>query len=266
MTGVQTCALPIYTTYQRNNLSLIYSNTFYGTSDRSRPVKFTAGITGNIGGYDSKADPDAFKETYTKIKDNTVRANVEVNWLLNLSWITNVDFSASAVYSDQNRAVNTNKSSASSTSALHGKEEGYFVSTAYNVNPKAEIILREAGYWYELQRVDSRPFDYSAALKANWAHTFGSVNNKLKAGVEFSGSGNFGAGEYYDDLSVAPTWRTYPYNEVPFINNLAAYAEDNVVIPAGQGFIDLKAGLRSEWTFVSNSGYGTVSRDRKSVV
>ncbi|MCI2082082.1 MAG: TonB-dependent receptor [Bacteroidales bacterium] len=248
-----------YTTYQRNNVSLIYSNTFYGRNGTSEPVRFTAGITGNIGGYDSEADPDAFKETYTKIKDNTLRGNVDVNWLLNRPWITSVEFSASAVFSDDDESINTNKSSASSSSALHGKEEGYYVSTAYDVNPNAEIILRPAGYWYELERIDSRPLDYSAKLKANLAKTFGNVNNRFKAGLEFTGSGNLGKGINYDDLGTAPTWRTYPYDEIPFMNNLAAYAEDNVIIPAGSGFLDLKAGIRSEWTFVSNSSYGTVN-------
>ena len=248
-----------YTTYQRNNFSLIYSNTLYTSGRDSQPIKFSAGITGNLGGYDSEADPDAFQNTYTKIKDNTIRGNFDLTWLLNKSWITNLEFSGSAVYSNQAESINTNKSSASSSSALHGKQEGYFVSTLYSVNPNAEIILRPAGYWYELENIDSRPLDYSLKAKATWAKTFGTVNNKLKAGLEFTGSGNLGQGVQYSDLSTAPTWRTYPYNEVPFMNNLAAYAEDNAIIPVGSGTIDVMAGVRSEWTFIKNSGYGTVN-------
>ena len=59
-----------YTSYDRNGLSLLYNNTF---NLKTRPLMLTFGITGNIGGYDKKNDPDSFTGTYTKEKDNTLR-------------------------------------------------------------------------------------------------------------------------------------------------------------------------------------------------
>ncbi|MDD2594784.1 MAG: TonB-dependent receptor [Bacteroidales bacterium] len=245
-----------YTTYDRNNLSAIYSNTFMSGD---QPVKFSAGVTGNLGGYNDMADPDAFKDTYKKVKDNTIRGNFSLNWLLNKQWITNVELTGSIVYSNQMSTENTNKSSAGSTSSLHGMTEGYFVSTPYSVNPDAEVILRPAGYWYEKKFVDNKPLDYNIHLKVNWAHDFGSIINKVKLGINYTGSGNLGEGAYYEDLSLAPDWRPYPYNEVPFINNIAAYAEDNITIPIGTTSLNLIGGIRSEWTMINNSGYGTVN-------
>lgn len=245
-----------YTSYDRNNLSVIYSNTFMSGD---QPIKFSAGVTGNLGGYNSLSDPDSFQDVYTKKKDNTIRGNFSLNWLINKSWITNVELTGSIVYSDQLQTVNTNKSGAGSTSALHGMEEGYYVSTLYSTNPAAEVLLIPAGYWYEKQFTDNKPLDYNAHLKINWARDFGPVVNKIKLGVQLTGSGNLGDGVYYEDLSLAPTWRPYPYNEVPFINNLAAYAEENVTIPIGQTSLNLIAGLRSEWTMINNSGYGVVN-------
>ena len=88
---------------------------------------------------------------------------------------------------------------------------------------------------------------------------FGGIVNKLKFGVHFTGSGNLGQGLYYEDLSKAPDWRPYPYKDIPFVNNLAAYAEENVTIPIGTTSLNLVGGVRSEWTMINNSGYGTVS-------
>jgi hypothetical protein len=59
-----------YTSYDRNAFSLKYSNTL--NKSRGMPLTFEAGFTGNIGGYDSKADPDQFKNTYTKKRDNNL--------------------------------------------------------------------------------------------------------------------------------------------------------------------------------------------------
>src|SRR5574344_743488 len=105
-----------YTSYDRNNLSVIYSNTFMSGD---QPIKFSAGVTGNLGGYNNLSDPDSFQDVYTKKKDNTIRGNFSLNWLINKSWITNVELTGSIVYSDQLQTVNTNKSGAGSTSALH---------------------------------------------------------------------------------------------------------------------------------------------------
>ncbi|NMB37742.1 MAG: TonB-dependent receptor [Bacteroidales bacterium] len=254
-TSVHDLASP-FTTYQRNAFSLIYSNSFdvFG-----QPLRFSTGVSGNVGGYDRSADPDSFMETYEKVKENTIRGNFSLNWLLNKSWITNIELTGSVVYSDNLTSISENKSSSSSTSSLHGMEEGYFVSTPYASDPNAEVTLRPAGYWYEVSYRDNKPIDYNLHLKINWAHNFRGVVNKLKLGAHFTSSGNLGEGLYYEDLSKAPDWRPYPYKDIPFVNNLAAYAEENVTIPIGTTSLNLVGGVRSEWTMINNSGYGTVS-------
>lgn len=50
-----------HTAYDRNNLNLTYSNTF--RDRRDRPLRLTASVAGNLGGYNSEADPDEFQET-----------------------------------------------------------------------------------------------------------------------------------------------------------------------------------------------------------
>ena len=48
-----------YTAYDRNNLNVTYSRTLHDAQDR--PLQLTLSTAGNLGGYNSKADPDEFK-------------------------------------------------------------------------------------------------------------------------------------------------------------------------------------------------------------
>lgn len=248
-----------YTGYDRKQISLTYSNTFNSGALTGTPLQFSVGVTGNLGGMDSKADPDAFLETFSAKKDNTFRGKLSLNWLLSKNWITNVELNASAVYSDRQQSVRENYSSSSSTAALHGREEGYFVAQEYDVNPDAAINLIPKGYWYNTMCIDDRPLNYKVSLKANWARQWGKINNKVKLGADWTGDGNFGIGQYSEDISTAETFREYRYNEVPFMNNAAVYLEDNIIIPIGKTRLNLTAGLRNDNTIIKGSEYGVTS-------
>jgi outer membrane cobalamin receptor len=245
-----------YTSYARNAVSLLYENTF---NKKNQPLMLTLGLTGNIGGYNSKADPDAFKDTYLKENDNTIRAHFKMNYLFHKPWITNLELSGSVAYSDKLREENTNKSSSSSTAAIHAKEEGYFVAGVYDDNPNAPLLLIPPGYWYQLQYIDDKPLDFTGKIKANQARKFGRVNSNLLAGVDFNHSINKGRGKYYDDLRYAPSWREYRYDEIPSLNNVAVYLEEKLNIPVSASDLQLAAGLRSDMTFIEKSAYGMVS-------
>lgn len=246
-----------YTSYDRNNVSLSYSTTFK-RADKSQ-IMFDAGVSGNIGGYNSKADPDAFRETYVKSDDNSVRANIRLKWLLNKSWITNIDLSGSIIHSDKVTETKENKDSSSSQAAIHSKEEGYFIATNYDDDPNAPIIFTPSGYWYQLQYNDSKPISYSGKIKADWVKELSSFTNKIMIGADFTRSGNKGKGIYYDDLRYAPTWREYRYDEIPFMNNIALYAEEKLTLPIIDiSTLEILGGIRSDITHISQSEYGTV--------
>lgn len=246
-----------HTTYARNAFSLTYSNAF--NQAKKNPITLSAGISGNIGGYNSKSDPDSFQDNYEKNRDNTIRGNFTLNWLLNRSWITNLEFSGSLSYSDKQKKINANKNSASPQPVLHGMEEGYFLTTNYEDDPNAPIVQGPTGYWYELKTIDSKPINYALKAKADWMRKFGGISNKILIGAEFKRSGNEGKGLYFEDMKFAPTWREYRYDNLPYINNFALYAEDRLTIPVSSvSTLQLTAGLRSDITNITHSEYGTV--------
>lgn len=247
-----------YTAYSRNNLSLTYSNTLHDS--REHPIRFSASLGGNFGGYNSEADPDEFKDTYTKQRDYLLRGNLKFDWLLDRSWISSLSLQATASYSDRLNETNSNKSSASTQPYIHSTETGYYVGEVYDENPNADIILGPTGYWYLRAYTDSKPITYSFKAKADWVKRWSELYNKLLVGVEFNGSGNLGRGLYYEDMRTAPTWREYRYDELPFMNNLALFAEDKFSTPIGaHSSLSLTAGLRSDITFIKDSEYGTVA-------
>ncbi len=244
-----------YTSYIRNNLSLTYRNTF---GPKSRPLDLTYGITGNLGGFNREDDPDMFVGTYEKQKDYALRSNLDMRWLLNLPYLTGLDFSASVNYADKKREEKDNEDSSASTASIHSTEEGYFIARDYDENPDAEIILIPAGSWYEIMYNDDKPVTYSAKLKANWVQKKGEFINRIKAGGEISFAGNYGKGIYYDDMRYAPEWREYRYDEQPFINTYSFYIEDKVIFPVFGNQMDIQAGIRSDITSMKGTEYGTV--------
>lgn len=231
-----------YTSYTRRSFSAGYSNTFH------KVFRFDIGVTGNIGGMNTKDDPDAYSGEYTKVRDNVFRANTSLAWLLNKSWITNLKFDASVYYNDNNSYAHTFYSSASEQPAVHATQEGYFLASKLPYSYFADQV------------VDSRELDYAASLKYEWNRRFGTVNSNLKAGVQWKATGNVGEGEYYKDPALAPNgYRPRPYSAYPYMHNVSFYAEESLSLPVGNTMLRLMAGVRWENLFIKGTEYNSLN-------
>lgn len=229
-----------YSSYSRTGLSLHYSNTF------AHVLRFEAGLTGNIGGMDTKDDPDVFRGQRERERDNVVRANTSLTWLLNKPWITDINFSGSINYQDNLQRNRIYVSNSSQLPAVHSPYEGYYMATLLPENH------------YATQFIDSKQLDYEAALKAKWIRSWdeGRWLSNLKAGVSWRSEGNIGQGEYYQEPELAPHgYRPYPYTEIPYLHNLAFWLEESLTMPIGQTSLTLMAGLRGEKSFIEGSNY-----------
>lgn len=245
-----------YTTYQRNGLALRYTRQFL--KEKAMPLNFNLDVKGNLGGLNSEADPDAFSDTYTRKRDYALRSLMRVQWQVGRRWLSFLELSADASLEDKEQRVNSNKSSATSQPALHTIEQGYHIADG------TSIIMGPTGYWYELAITDSKPVDYGVHLKAKWdrEHSLGEkskIENHAKVGMDYTASGNEGRGLYYDEMALAPTWREERYDTLPYIHNLAFYAEEQATLQFSKNQdIKLSFGLREDVTCVSGSEYGTV--------
>lgn len=243
-----------YTTYDRNAFSLTYNRTW---NKHRVPLRMQAGLSGNIGGYNTKNDPDLYKETFTEIRDNSLRGNVNLDWQFNKPWITSVSASGSFSYTDKLYTEQQYKSSASPTAAIHTTEEGYYSGEGYERDHEAGIVVIPPGAWYQRAHNDSKPVAYTAKAKALRITRWNEVSSRAMVGAEFTSTGNEGRGTYYEDLSLAPTWRERKYSDEPYMHNLAVYGEERIGIPLNDRDLQVTAGMRSEWTFINRSAYGT---------
>lgn len=227
-----------YELYTRTGITLSYSNTF------RKVLRFEAGFTGNIGGMDTKDDPDAFTGEYQKERDNVFRGNTSLTWLLNKSWITNLKLDASVNFNDNLFHHHKYESYASNQPAVHAEQEGYFIADRLPLT------------FFSDQVIDSKELDFAAALKYNWHKRWDDVKSSLKAGVQWKANGNVGEGEYYQDPMLAANgYRPRPYTDYPFMHNLSVYAEEHITIPVAATKLELTAGLRLENVFIKNSLY-----------
>ncbi len=244
-----------YTAYNRNILSATYANVFrLGTST----LNLTAGLTGNVGGYNSEADPDAFRDTYQKQRDNLLRGNLQLDWLYNSqrAGVFNVGLQAAFSTADKRMENYANTSSSSSQAYLHTMTAGYAIAQDYASGMGVgSIILGPTGYWYVRSYNDQKPLTTQLKLKGEWTKRLLGAVNKVTLGTELNSSRNNGMGSYYEDMSVAPTWRPYDYSELPTMRNLALFLEERLTA----GRLLLVAGVRDDITMISGSAYGNVS-------
>ncbi|MBO4635011.1 MAG: TonB-dependent receptor [Bacteroidales bacterium] len=227
-----------YTSYTRRGFTLDYTRTF------AKVLRLEAGLNGNIGGMDSKNDPDALAETHSKVNDNLLTPHFKLTWLLNKSWITNLTLEGSVYFHDTRSLDHVYNSNASVLPAVHATQQGYWMADALPTT------------YYADQVKDSKELDYAASLKYHWLHHWGGVKNVFKAGVQWKADGNVGQGEYYLDPALAENgYRPRPYTIYPYMHTLAGFAEENVTIPIGRTSLSIMAGLRLENVFIKGSRY-----------
>ncbi len=227
-----------YQSYTRTGITLGYTNTF------AKVLRFEAGFTGNIGGMNTKDDPDAFTGEFQKERDNVFRGNTSLTWMLNRSWVTNLKFDASVNFNDNLFRYHKYESYASNQPAVHAEQAGYFLAERLPLT------------YFSDQVTDSKELDFAASLKYNWHKRWDDVKIFLKAGVQWKANGNVGQGEYYEDPALAANgYRPRPYTEYPFMHNLSVYAEEHLTLPIARTKLEITAGLRMENVFIKNSLY-----------
>ena len=227
-----------YESYTRTGITLGYSNTF------AKGLRFEAGFSGNIGGMNTKDDPDAFTGEFKKERDNAFRGNTSLTWQLNKPGITNLKFDASVNFNDNLYHYHKYESYASNQPAVHAEQEGYFIADRLPLT------------FFSDQIIDSKELDLAASVKYNWHKRWDDVKSQLKAGVQWKANGNVGKGEYYQDPPLAANgYRPRPYTDYPFMHNLSVYAEEHLTLPVAGTRLEVTAGLRLENVFIQGSLY-----------
>ena len=96
--------------------------------------------------------------------------------------------------------------------------------------------------------VDGKPFNAFATLSTDLKFHTGAVSHTAVGGVEWQMSKNFGKGEIYDLLRplspYSSSTRPRRFSDIPAIQQLSAYAENNASFNAGASKVLFRVGVR----------------------
>lgn len=132
---------------------------------------------------------------------------------------------------EQTKNVYLNTPSSVPNSMVEGEHDGLFLPLNYIAHLE----------------VDGKPFNAFVKLKSESGFQTSIASHALLAGIEYSIDKNFGQGELYDPTRpTAASMRGRPraYKDLPSLQKLSVYLEDNITVPVGNHRLNLLAGVR----------------------
>lgn len=242
-----------YRQYQRITADLLYSKTF------AENVRTTTGV-GFYSDVDAqKLDPSDKKYQRKRSSENMgLKFNTNINWQPNYAFFKSLKLSASINYSRQKGYTQELKGNfgymvtsamkdgtvASNRSTPVFDKDGHALtntdkdgfSAATNILPY-EFLTKMTTY--------GEPLTAFAKAVAGMYGEFWGIGNKIVAGLEWKLDANFGAGKVFDPL-MPPSQglRMRPYSDIPALNQLSVYAEDNISKTLLKRELKVQIGLR----------------------
>ncbi|MCM1348599.1 MAG: TonB-dependent receptor [Firmicutes bacterium] len=202
-------------------------------------------IRWNLGGdytgsFDNaKVDPDLnynkidlFKSSYNRFAFTSTLAFAPAK----NAWIEDVELNTSASYQrdrlEREKQVAPQRASIAPTTMEPGIHDGHYLLSEYIANFVS----------------DGKPLSIFAKLRAKGRRSLGTWLHEYKAGSEWSIAKNYGKGQIYDlTRPLSASWTTRPrrYSDIPSLQVLSFFAEDNVTALLGASKLEIQAGLRT---------------------
>jgi hypothetical protein len=222
--------------YKRANGSLRGNFLFRG--DRMS-TRWNVGID-YTGSFDNaKVDPDL---NYNKIDEykssyNRYAFTSELKFNFDsIKWLRSAVLNTSASYQkdriERRKQVAPQRASIAPTSMEEGVHDGTYLLSEYI----SDFVS------------DGRPMNLFVKLKADGSAAVGSWLNNYKVGGEWTLSKNYGHGQVYDlSRPLSASWTTRPrdFRDIPALQVLSFYGEDNMSVAVGHNKLDVQLGARS---------------------
>lgn len=262
-----------YQNYQRATARVLYSNVFFNNKLRSN-----TSLDFNYGKDTRKRNPDDEREqTASSGRDAGFTFNTNGTWNINKGWLQNLRYVASATYTDKSSFYETVYSSASSYYSMSTTDGTILSNTAgqhlYDAEGNEITHFGQADAPHYAQYlpssykgrydIDSKEINVYAKLTANLFQRSGNIYNRILFGADFKSDGNRGDGKTFDP-STPPyrnlsqknaTFRPRAYKDIPFINQVGAFAEENFNWQLGERNLNLQAGVRYDHVSVAGGTF-----------
>lgn len=265
-----------YQHYSRYGGKLLYSNTFLDNMWRTNS---SLTIVHGVDRREPNPD-DEITRLESRGQDTRLALNTNGTIYFNGGWLRNIRYVLSASYNDkhsyrqeQHTAANAPYSMTSVDGAIlanaPGKRvydgEGREITKLEGTNPAHFANFLPSTYLGR-QDIYGKELSFFAKLNATFAGKLGATRHRLLLGADFRSSGNIGRGKEFDPKTppyrilwaLNATFRPRPYSDIPFMNHLGLYAEENFSF----NYIDenneitLQPGVR--WDYIPKVG-GVVS-------
>lgn len=211
-------------------------------------VNETTSLSMSFGRDRSRLNPDD-KDSKTQSYANDMgvafntngRASINGNWLRSINWLVSGSLNDKKSHYESTATNALNLYSKSMTdgevySNIAGAQikdaDGNLITNVPADSPVKGVVLPYSYfYMYDIYGKEVNTF---VKVNADFAHTWGAVNERLLIGADFKTDGNLGKGSVYDDDTppyrnignAESGYRTRPYYDIPFINQLGLYAEN----------------------------------------
>lgn len=232
-----------YSYYQRANVKALWSKTF------SEKLMTTTSLGFGLNKDTTEPNPDDhLNNVASDGNEKSLRFNTNGTLSVNRGWLKTIKYTLSASYADKYEYYQENFGGGKQmyTSIL---TDGAVVSNVagqdvYDIAGNKITSIPEQDMGKNMHFVSKGLSVYEifgdeinafAQLKANLNKTWGNINNHILIGIDFKTDGNLGDGKVFSDLNPPAyrggenyaSYRTRPYKDIPFINQLGIYAEDS---------------------------------------
>lgn len=244
-----------YQQYRRISSSILYSKTF------SETVRTTFGAGFNTDLDAQKLDlSDARYQRERSSKNTGFKLNGNLNWQHDGQVFKSLKASASVNYAIQEGYTQEIKGNFGYmvTSAMRDGTVAANVSTpVFDVDGNEITNTSKPGYQaatnilpYEFltkMSVYGKPLNVFAKISAGLFADAWGVANRIVVGADWKTDVNFGQGRVFDPLMPpAEGLRMRPYTDIPALNQLGLYAEDNITKNLWSRDLKIQLGLRCD--------------------
>lgn len=192
------------------------------------------------GSFDNaKSDPDLSYRKVDEYRSDYRRTAITTDFSIRFTHgklLKGLTLNASGSYQDdkltRRKQVAPQRASVAPTSMAEGISDGHYLLGEYIADYLSE----------------GKPVNVFVKARANGSLPFGRISNDWKLGAEYTFSKNYGRGQVYDltrPLSAAWTSRPRAYRDIPALQVVSTFIEEQATIPVGTNSVEVQAGART---------------------
>ncbi|MBD5380284.1 MAG: TonB-dependent receptor [Bacteroides sp.] len=250
-----------YHTYQRVSARVLYSKEINQSLRSNTSVNFVYGKDGRA----LNPDDENYKRA-SRAEEYGVTLNTNGTWNINKGIMKSLRYVVSGTYTSKQsfyQSMLTSNNTPYSMTYTDGAvlsnfagqhimdKNGVEITNFGAVDQNNYSVCLPANY-FSRYNIDSREVNVFAKLVGTMFKQTGMINNRILFGADFRSDGNVGHGKTFDPTAPPQrevsnqnaNFRPRDYRDIPFINQVGVFAEENFSWQMGLHLLKIQAGVR----------------------